>query len=250
MTRPKVRNLKYTVRAPKWSAADLSTIDCLVTFEHSPSEVPFTASAQDSEAHGREIYKRIVSGEFGEIAPFAPPPPRVPLPPEAQDSVTAFWKAPHGEELAGEIARHNEEIASGSSRAIATHAEAQLSLRLATLLLRAGTSQSHVEKMSFFQKIAEAASIGAISAREKAALDILRKIRNEVTHGIAGTFYTEPVRLMVNSLHSHLADYMTYKPTMSIDDKWIDLIFIDAYSTLSMSLSARANPNMHARIVS
>lgn len=37
--------------------------------------VPFTASDEDPEAHGRAIFAAIISGEFGQIAPYVPPPP-------------------------------------------------------------------------------------------------------------------------------------------------------------------------------
>jgi hypothetical protein len=217
-----------------------------------PSEVPFTAAPNDSEAHGREIYQRIVAGEFGEIAPFEPRPlpPSLPTPQEALVAFNAFWKTPQGEELASEITLHNEEIASGSSRGIVTHAEAILSDRLTKLLHIAGLSAGDAKKMTFSGKIAKAAALGAISATEQTALDLLRKIRNEVAHEKAGTFYTESIRILTNSLHSSLATYMAYQPTSSLSDKWIDLIFIDAYVILSVSLQARANPDMHARIVS
>lgn len=44
-------------------------ISCLVTFEEI-GEVPFLATENDVEAHGREAFQRIVSGEFGVIAPY------------------------------------------------------------------------------------------------------------------------------------------------------------------------------------
>jgi len=250
MTRPKQRNLTYTVRAPKWNAADRSSINCLVTFKHLPSEVPFTATPHDCEPHGREIYQRIVAGEFGEIAPFEPPPPQAPMLQEAHAALEAFWQTPQGKELASGISLHNEEVASGSSRGIVTHAEAILSDRLATLLITAGISPAAAEKMTFSGKITKAAAGGAISAKEQTALDLLKKIRNEVAHEKAGTFYTENVRLLANSLQSCLSGCTAYKPTTSLSDKWIDLIFIDAYSILNMSLEARANPGLNARIVS
>lgn len=37
--------------------------------------VPFTASPDDTEPHGVELYNRAMAGEFGEIAPFVEPPP-------------------------------------------------------------------------------------------------------------------------------------------------------------------------------
>lgn len=36
--------------------------------------VPFTASPDDSEPHGVELYERAMAGEFGPIAPYIAPP--------------------------------------------------------------------------------------------------------------------------------------------------------------------------------
>jgi hypothetical protein len=250
MTRPKQRNFKYTVREPRWNAENRSSVSCLVKFEHLPNEVEFAAAPHDIESHGREIYERIVAGEFGEIAPFEAPPPSPPIPPDAQIALDAFWQSPRGEALADEVRLHNEEVASGSSRGIVTYAEAILSDRLVTLLHTVGVPSADVEKLSFSHKITKAAAVGVISAKEQTALDLLRKIRNEVAHEKAGTFYTESIRLLANSLHSRLVDYSAYSPAASLDDKWIDLIFIDAFTILNMSLAARADPSIKARIVS
>ena len=45
------------------------TIDC--DWNH-PSHGPirFTASPDDTEAHGRQIYQWLIDGEFGEVAPY------------------------------------------------------------------------------------------------------------------------------------------------------------------------------------
>ena len=45
------------------------SIDCIVTID-GIGDVPFTASPNDSEAHGREVFQRIINGEFGAIAPY------------------------------------------------------------------------------------------------------------------------------------------------------------------------------------
>lgn len=36
--------------------------------------IPFTASPEDSEEHGRALYALAIAGEFGEIVPYVPPP--------------------------------------------------------------------------------------------------------------------------------------------------------------------------------
>ena len=35
--------------------------------------IPFGASPNDVEKHGRDLYQRALAGEFGDIAPAAPP---------------------------------------------------------------------------------------------------------------------------------------------------------------------------------
>jgi hypothetical protein len=51
-------------------------IDCKITTSQFGDEVlPFTASQNDCEAHGRAIFADIVAGKYGEIAAYVPPPP-------------------------------------------------------------------------------------------------------------------------------------------------------------------------------
>jgi hypothetical protein len=61
-----------TVKNPTFSSLDNSTIDCQVDFDLI-GEVPFTANPNDTEAHGREIFARCISGEFGPVAPYVAP---------------------------------------------------------------------------------------------------------------------------------------------------------------------------------
>lgn len=50
------------------------TIDLEINHPHY-GWVPFTASPDDVEEHGRDLYARAVAGEFGEIAPYVAPVP-------------------------------------------------------------------------------------------------------------------------------------------------------------------------------
>lgn len=59
-----------SVRNPRWSRDDRRAIDCLVKTNTLVGEHAFTASLDDCEPHGRELYTRLLSGEFGEIAPM------------------------------------------------------------------------------------------------------------------------------------------------------------------------------------
>lgn len=61
---------------PRWANADQTIIDCEITTSQFGDEVlPFTASANDVESHGRAIFADIVAGAYGDISPYVPPPP-------------------------------------------------------------------------------------------------------------------------------------------------------------------------------
>lgn len=62
------------IRNPIYSAPDNSTIDCEI--EHPEyGWIPFTASPDDVEAYGRQLYAEAVAGQFGSVAEYVPPPP-------------------------------------------------------------------------------------------------------------------------------------------------------------------------------
>jgi hypothetical protein len=61
---------------PRWANVDQTAIDCEITTSQFGDEVlPFTASANDVEAHGRGIFADIVAGNYGEIGAYVLPPP-------------------------------------------------------------------------------------------------------------------------------------------------------------------------------
>jgi hypothetical protein len=69
-----------SVTNPVWSNAEQTTIDCNITTSQFGSEVlPFTASPEDTEAHGRAIFADLVAGVYGPIAEYVAPP-ALPLP--------------------------------------------------------------------------------------------------------------------------------------------------------------------------
>lgn len=58
-----------SAKNPKYANPETTLIDLVVT--HSKfGDIPFTASANDGEASGRELHARAVAGEFGLIAPY------------------------------------------------------------------------------------------------------------------------------------------------------------------------------------
>lgn len=59
---------------PKWANIQKTEIDLEVDFDELDEVyVPFTASQNDPEAHGVELYNNAVSGMYGEIGDFDPP---------------------------------------------------------------------------------------------------------------------------------------------------------------------------------
>lgn len=77
--------MKYlSVADVKQASPDAGRVDCVVTFEDDAGNiigpVPFTASPDDVEAHGREIYQKAIAGEFGPVGAYVAPPPPAPPP--------------------------------------------------------------------------------------------------------------------------------------------------------------------------
>jgi len=67
-----------SVSNPRWSNAEHTTIDCEITTSQFGAEIlPFTASQNDVEAHGRAIFADIVAGKYGPVAEYVAPPESV-----------------------------------------------------------------------------------------------------------------------------------------------------------------------------
>lgn len=64
-----------TASEPHWVDEQQTAIALQVTFLEHPDPMPFCAMADDPEAHGRAIFERAVSGEFGPVAAYVPPTP-------------------------------------------------------------------------------------------------------------------------------------------------------------------------------
>jgi hypothetical protein len=74
-------NLQYA-KDPKWANAEQTLIDLTIKWDAINEELPFTASPNDSEAHGRAIYAAALAGDFGPIAEYVAPPPPEPVIPQ------------------------------------------------------------------------------------------------------------------------------------------------------------------------
>lgn len=57
---------------PKWANPEKTIIDLTVTHAEY-GEIPFTASPEDTEQHGRDLFARAVAGEFGPVAEYDGP---------------------------------------------------------------------------------------------------------------------------------------------------------------------------------
>jgi hypothetical protein len=112
-----------SVHSPVWSDEKKTRIECIVRFSSFSTELPFNADPEDVEEHGRDIFRRCIAGEFGEIGPYtgsrieqdlslqSSPPSWLTAGPE----VHAFIAWP---EVHAFIDEANEENARGSPRAI------------------------------------------------------------------------------------------------------------------------------------
>ena len=67
-------NLEYA-KDPKWVDAEHTMIDLTIKWDSFPEELPFTASPNDVEEHGRLIFAAAAAGQFGEVAEYVPPAP-------------------------------------------------------------------------------------------------------------------------------------------------------------------------------
>jgi hypothetical protein len=66
--------LLTSLKNPVWADVQHTRIDCIITTsQFGDEELPFTADPNDCEAHGRALFERIVSGEFGPIGEYTEP---------------------------------------------------------------------------------------------------------------------------------------------------------------------------------
>lgn len=67
-----MKKLQYA-KNPVWADAEHTMINLTVKWKGESSEYPFTASQNDVEAYGREIFKAAKARQFGTVAKYAPP---------------------------------------------------------------------------------------------------------------------------------------------------------------------------------
>lgn len=65
--------LLTSVSNPVWADEEHTKIDCVITTsQFGDEQLPFTASPDDVEAHGRAIFADLVAGKYGPIAEYQP----------------------------------------------------------------------------------------------------------------------------------------------------------------------------------
>lgn len=70
-----MQSILTSVSNPQWANAEHTAINCEITTSQFGDEVlPFTASQNDVESHGRAIFADIVAGKYGPIAEYVAPP--------------------------------------------------------------------------------------------------------------------------------------------------------------------------------
>lgn len=85
--------MKYiSVTQLRWNK-EHTAIECVVHFERL-GPVPFAAAQNDDYAHGREIYARCISGEFGPIADYIPAADEGPQEPNIPEGVAISVSTP------------------------------------------------------------------------------------------------------------------------------------------------------------
>lgn len=69
-----MKSLLTSVSRPVWADENKTSIDCVITTsQFGEEELPFTASENDIEEHGRRIFADIVAGVYGTIGDYVPP---------------------------------------------------------------------------------------------------------------------------------------------------------------------------------
>jgi hypothetical protein len=63
------------VKNPIYVTTTPAPINCDVLFEGNVEYLPFTASPNDPEEYGRQLYAQLLAGDWGPVSPYIPPPP-------------------------------------------------------------------------------------------------------------------------------------------------------------------------------
>lgn len=103
--------------SPRWANAEHSMIDLLVQFKGITYQIEFSASQNDTEAHGKELFERAQSGEFGTISEYVEPAPL---------SMSESEALAKRERLLSDVASRINPLEDAEKLGIATSAEEEL----------------------------------------------------------------------------------------------------------------------------
>ncbi|EBK1959280.1 DUF4376 domain-containing protein [Salmonella enterica] len=67
-------------------------INCLVHFEGFADFIPFTASPDDPEEHGRQLYADLKAGKYGSVTPFTVTPEMIQVAKDAKHAEINAWR--------------------------------------------------------------------------------------------------------------------------------------------------------------
>jgi hypothetical protein len=67
-----------SVTNPFYANAENTIVNCTIVYEGSSEAFPYTASPNDPEQSGRDLYEALIAGTYGPIAAYTPPPPPTP----------------------------------------------------------------------------------------------------------------------------------------------------------------------------
>ncbi|ELL8495482.1 DUF4376 domain-containing protein [Salmonella enterica] len=67
-------------------------INCLVHFESFDDFIPFTASPDDPEEHGRQLYADLKAGKYGPVAPFTVTPEMLTAAKQEKHAEISAWR--------------------------------------------------------------------------------------------------------------------------------------------------------------
>lgn len=77
LTKDKTMQLEYA-KNPIWANAEHTLINLTIKWVEIDEELPFTASPNDCEQHGRAIFAAAQVGEYGPVVEYVPPPAPTP----------------------------------------------------------------------------------------------------------------------------------------------------------------------------
>ena len=188
-----------SVRNPQWATENGRAINCLVRTNTLIDEVSFTASPDDSEAHGRELFARLLAGEFGPIAPREVQ--------SVQDGPSCCEVPSYYERLERFLLVANQENARKSARSVAVVWASMIDNLLDELLqndasrLREKGQHPGRPPKTYHARIKRAEERGLIDANAVERCKHIKRIRNAFAHEWQCSLQTEGMLPSLTALY-------------------------------------------------